>query len=134
MYCLCVNVYCTTATRFQPKCSCHIISYHITIQKQVYFERQIRTLKSLWQLRLYQLLLSLKKKFPQPAPPKCYKSNSPSCLSLTLSINRFVLFQNVETFMQFSHTIFFSENKLRNTMTDLRFPPRIRWDLRLSGY
>jgi len=30
MYCLCVNVYCTTATRCQPKCSSiyHITSYH----------------------------------------------------------------------------------------------------------
>ena len=90
----------------------------------------------LWQLRLYKLLLSSKKKncHPlKPTQPKRYKSNSPSCLSLTLQINRFVSFQNVAARTHFSQNLFFSVNKLRNPMLDLRLTPWSRWDLRLSG-
>jgi len=61
-----------------------------------------------------------KKSSPNLTPSKCYKSNSPSCLSLTLSKNRFVLFQNVETNIHSSHTISFSVKKLRNPVPDLR--------------
>ena len=32
VYCLCVNVYCTTATGCQPKCSYQNISCHIVIK------------------------------------------------------------------------------------------------------
>ena len=44
MYCLCVNVYCTTATGWLPNCSYqiyHVISYHI---KTRLFSQQVLTL------------------------------------------------------------------------------------------
>jgi hypothetical protein len=49
VYCLCVNVYCTTATGCQPNCSqqiyhiiYHIISYHIYISSYRMFLRRPR--------------------------------------------------------------------------------------------
>ena len=36
VYCLCVNVYCTTATGCQPNCSLTNISYHIVSYRIIY--------------------------------------------------------------------------------------------------